>query len=197
MSNVNTTHHKEKAEELTRKLVDIVINGGFPFDTAADFAKLAVKEMVETYSGRVSRKTDKGYYTHSAGKANEVAYDHYVRYFTFTIDGDRKVFIGLGYDIRHWIYSGEINIPWRVYIYYPTPSDEMVPDQLPNFVENKIRHRNLRDGYSWIYKGMDVPFLLIPKDKLPDESEDDTIYTQKLAKVVFEFLDDLFGESSR
>jgi len=194
---VNLERHESKARELASNLAAIYINGGeIPFKKAVDLAFETVKKMAEKYPDQVN----KGRWTRSVGKCDpekgsEVAWDHFGEYFGFKYpDGSgTEVQVALGYDSRHWIWTGEVRIPWRVFL-SSIPTSPDLPKHVEDKIQRKYRGEFMRDGFSWVYYQSDFQehytFIPIPADKLP--SEDDSDYVTKLAEAVFSFLDELF-----
>jgi len=196
-----------------------------PFDKAATLAGEAVVKMITTCPKRCSKhrhkKGDcshgrwnqgggtslapKGYLTRSVGR-DEVAFDHFVEYFFFDYLDDqgtqRRIIIGLGYDSRHWIWTGDVRIPWRVLLCPDDGDPENIPWNIPCYVEKRIRSQNMRDGFTWVewsgkFKGQDYTFIRIPEKYLKDLGElphenNHEVYASKLAEAVFQFLDKLF-----
>ena len=188
--------HMNHAKELTQKLA--AINGELPFGKAVDLAKQVGKKMEEKYPDRVF----KGTWTRSAGKGVEgegqiVQFQHFGEYFglRYSEETGRYAQVALGYDCRHWVYTGDVEIPWRVFL-SDTMSGGTNPG-IPDFVEKRIQRGNMRDGFTWVYygkglQGRDYPFILIPKEKLPSVADDDPAYVEQLADAVFCFLDELY-----
>jgi len=189
------SHHKKRANELTERLVEIMNDGGFLFEEAEKLAEQTRDEMINAHS-QINRDTEKGKLTRSA-YGRDVANDHYVVYFNLTDkNGTDVAFCGLGYDLNHWIITGKKQIPWRIFLFNALGDKT---NEFPDYVYVEEKLQKYRDGITWVGdknwkkgKGKDHPFILIPEDKLPTESQDDPSYPQKLAEVVFNFLDELF-----
>ena len=189
---VDLTRHTDVARDVAKNLVAIYIAGDeIPFERAVTLATATVKEMVRMHSNQVS----KGNLTRSVG-GGKTAWQHFGEYFLFSPNGtdtERGMF-ALGYDSRHWIWTGDKRIPWRLLLCPNTTSSD-----LPTHVEDKIQRRYMRDGFSWVYYdsnsdyNRNYTFILIPEEKLP--AEDDPEYVKNLAKAVFEFLEELFKVS--
>ena len=209
---INLERHKE-AEGLTKhlSLIKETLNL-IPFDIAPGLAGDAVIKLIENNPTRCGKHRDrpgdtkgnwkerkgasfapKGYVTRSTG-GFDTAWDHFVEYFFFNSipcrHGSLKLFIGLGYDSRHWIWTGDLQIPWRVLLSVDGGA------KLPKYVDDKLA-KNMRDGFTWIYEGQDLEFILIPKKYLKElkklsYQDNREEYVSKLAEVVFNFLEDLF-----
>ena len=188
--------HADVAREVAKKLAMIYIaSGEIPFERAANLATATVKEMAKMYRSQIS----KGGLKNSIG-VGKTAWHHFGEYFRFHYTGGtdtKKGIFALGYDSRHWILSGDKEIPWRLLLRTHKTSSE-----LPTHVENKIRRRKMRDGFSWVYFDKkkdyhrDYTFIRIPDKELKQlPSENAPNYVPELAKVIFKFLEELFKKS--
>jgi hypothetical protein len=99
-----------------------------------------------------------------------------------------RTLIGLGYDLRHWVFDGDAEqVPWRVWF----NNDPKVPEYVQDKLHGKQDVIAYGDNRSF--------FVLIPKKylcglgRLSLKNEDK--YVEKLAKAVSGFLDDLYEKS--
>ena len=191
------TRQEDYAKELAKNLVRIVNDGGFPLEKAIDLAKQTVQKMADTNTNRIRK---------DSGLRSSYAIQHFGDYFGFKypdVNGKEvEAQIALGFDCRHWMLTGNIDqIPWRVFLSVHRPPTS---PNIPPHVEKKIR-LGMRDGFTWVFYGtikgdiqnQDYPFLLVQdypflhlSEQLPPVN--DPAYVDKLAKVVFDFLNELY-----